>query len=241
MRMFRYSTARLVYYKKQTIVYCLFSIIAAFLLMLACNLYHLQAAIYSQVQERLSFLGITAIDTNFPSLIAVRQFYLKAIILFLSIFAVLFIFSFQRALRQDRQELVNWRLVGLPKRKIFLLIAWQLFVPLLICCTLLLIWTILFQRSYQEILQQVNFLCLRFFDMPDIHSLATTSKLAIPMDQQTFFKIEFVNDLFLTDTLKGFFQTFLMLTGSSITLSILQFSIFYHQLKKGRTNFHETI
>lgn len=90
-------------------------------------------------------------------------------------------------------------------------------------------------------IQQINFLCLKFFDMPDIHSLATTSKLAIPMDQQTFFKIEFVNDLFLIDTLKGFYQTVLMLAGTSMSLSILQFSIFYHRLKKGRMIFFDTI
>ena len=241
MRMIRYSTARLVYYKKQTIFYCLFSSIAAFLLMLACNLYHVQTTIYSQVQERLNFLDITAVKANLPSIVTIRQFYLKVIVILLTIFSVMFIFFFQRSLRQDSQELINWRLAGLSKGKIFLFIAWQLMLPLLICCTVLLLWIVLFQRSYQEMIQQINFLCLKFFDMPDIHSLATTSKLAIPMDQQTFFKIEFVNDLFLIDTLKGFYQTVLMLAGTSMTLSILQFSIFYHRVKKGRMIFFDTI
>ncbi|MBX9040568.1 hypothetical protein [Enterococcus durans] len=241
MRMIRYSTARLVYYKKQTIFYCLFSSIAAFLLMLACNLYHVQTTIYSQVQERLNFLDITAVKANLPSIVTIRQFYLKVIVILLTIFSVMFIFFFQRSLRQDSQELINWRLAGLSKGKIFLFIAWQLMLPLLICCTVLFLWIVLFQRSYQEMIQQINFLCLKFFDMQDIHSLATTSKLAIPMDQQTFFKIEFVNDLFLIDTLKGFYQTVLMLAGTSMTLSILQFSIFYHRLKKGRMIFFDTI
>lgn len=241
MRMIRYSTARLLYYKKQTIFYCLFSSIAAFLLMLACNLYHVQTTIYSQVQERLDFLDITAVKANLPSMITIRQMYLKAIIILLAIFSLIFIFFFQRSLRQNSQELVNWRLSGLSKEKIFLFIAWHLIFPLLICCTLLFLWIVLFQRSYQEMLQQINFLCLKFFDMPDIHTLATTSKLAIPMNQQTFFRIVFVNDLFLIDTLKGFYQTILMLTGTSMTLSILQFSLFYHRLKKGRMIFYDTI
>ena len=176
MRMIRYSTARLVYYKKQTIFYCLFSSIAAFLLMLACNLYHVQTTIYSQVQERLNFLDITAVKANLPSIVTIRQFYLKVIVILLTIFSVMFIFFFQRSLRQDSQELINWRLAGLSKGKIFLFIAWQLMLPLLICCTVLLLWIVLFQRSYQEMIQQINFLCLKFFDMPDIHSLATTSK-----------------------------------------------------------------
>lgn len=94
MRMIRYSTARLVYYKKQTIFYCLFSSIAAFLLMLACNLYHVQTTIYSQVQERLNFLDITAVKANLPSIVTIRQFYLKVIVILLTIFSVMFIFSF---------------------------------------------------------------------------------------------------------------------------------------------------
>ncbi len=119
MRMIRYSTARLVYYKKQTIFYCLFSSIAAFLLMLACNLYHVQTTIYSQVQERLNFLDITAVKANLPSIVTIRQFYLKVIVILLTIFSVMFIFFFQRSLRQDSQELINWRLAGLSKGKIF--------------------------------------------------------------------------------------------------------------------------
>ena len=39
MKMIRYATARLIYYKKQTILYCLFSSFSAFLLIACLTLY----------------------------------------------------------------------------------------------------------------------------------------------------------------------------------------------------------
>ncbi|MBF8808226.1 MAG: hypothetical protein IC227_07815 [Enterococcus lacertideformus] len=234
MRMLRYSIARLLYYKKQTIFYSLFSSIMAFLLMLGYNLYRLQSTLHVQVEARLNFLETSTIKEHFPPFLSIKQFYVNVILLLLGLFSITFIFFFQRSLHQDRRELINWRLAGLSKEKIFLLIAWQVILPLLICCTILFIWIILFQNFYQDLLQHVNFWCLKLFELPDTHLLTTTtSQLSIPMDQQTFFKIDFINEAFFPDIIKTFLQTIGILVLISIILSILQFSFFYQRLKKG--------
>ncbi|MEY8446453.1 hypothetical protein [Enterococcus ratti] len=240
MRMLRYSIARLFYYKKQTIFYCLFSSIIAFLLMFACNLYHLQAILYTQVEARLRFLDTAAFAGWFPSFLSVKQFYIHLILFLLFLFAGVFIFFFQQTLKQDRFELINWRLAGLSKERIFLFIACQVILPLLICCVFLFIWTVLFQNFYQNVLQTANFWSLKLFELPDTHViLSTTNRLSIPMDQQTFFKINFVNELFFTDTIKSFFQTVGILTIISLILSAFQFLIFYQRLKKGKVVSYE--
>lgn len=85
-----------------------------------------------------------------------------------------------------------------------------------------------------------NFWSLKLFELPDTHViLSTTNRLSIPMDQQTFFKINFVNELFFTDTIKSFFQTVGILTIISLILSAFQFLIFYQRLKKGKVVSYE--
>ncbi|EOX2711178.1 hypothetical protein ACPE2W_001736 [Enterococcus hirae] len=240
MRILRYSVARMRYYKKQTLFSCLFTSVTAFLLMLVCNLYHLQSTLYAQIEDRLSFLDTTSLKVHFPSFLSVKQFYVELILLLLFLFVGAFIFFFQRTLKQDQRELINWRLAGLSKTRIFLLIIWQMILLLLICCTLLFIGIVLFQNIYQALLQHLNFWSLRLFELPDTHSLiSTTRPLAIPMDQQTFFKIDFVNDAFFFDTFKSFLQTVGLLISISLCISLLQFTIFYQRLKKGKVIFHE--
>ena len=171
MRILRYSVARMRYYKKQTLFSCLFTSVTAFLLMLVCNLYHLQSTLYAQIEDRLSFLDTTSLKVHFPSFLSVKQFYVELILLLLFLFVGAFIFFFQRTLKQDQRELINWRLAGLSKTRIFLLIIWQMILPLLICCTLLFIGIVLFQNIYQALLQHLNFWSLRLFELPDTHSL----------------------------------------------------------------------
>lgn len=66
MKIIRYATARLIYYKKQTILYCLFSSFSAFLLIACLTLYHSQSALANQVQDRLSFIGASASTELLP-------------------------------------------------------------------------------------------------------------------------------------------------------------------------------
>lgn len=242
MKMFRYSIARLIFYKKQTIFYCLFLSTIAFLLMFVCNLYYLQATLYTQVEERLSFLSIATIKEHFSSFLSVKQFYVTLLLFLLFIFVVTFLFFFQRTLNQERREVIDWRLAGLSNGKIFLLIVWQLILPLVICCVFLLIWTVLFQNLYQNMLQSANLWSLKLFELPDTYALfSTSSQLFIPMDQQTFFKINFVDDTFFINTIKGFFQTVSILATLSLLLSVFQFSIFYRRLKKRKVIFYEHV
>ncbi len=88
MKMIRYATARLIYYKKQTILYCLFSSFSAFLLIACLTLYHLQSALANQVQDRLSFIGASASTELLPALELASRFYLKGI------FSLFFLFAF---------------------------------------------------------------------------------------------------------------------------------------------------
>lgn len=122
MKMIRYATARLIYYKKQTILYCLFSSFSAFLLIACLTLYHLQSALANQVQDRLSFIGASASTALLPALELASRFYLKGIFSLFFLFAFFFIFFFYYSLRQNQQELMNWRLTGLSKAKLFLFI-----------------------------------------------------------------------------------------------------------------------
>lgn len=158
MKMIRYATARLIYYKKQTILYCLFSSFSAFLLIACLTLYHLQSALANQVQDRLSFIGASASTALLPALELASRFYLKGIFSLFFLFAFFFIFFFYYSLRQNQQELMNWRLTGLSKAKLFLFIFWQLFFPLFLCCILVLLWIVSFQSVYETLLQRINFL-----------------------------------------------------------------------------------
>lgn len=115
MKMIRYATARLIYYKKQTILYCLFSSFSAFLLIACLTLYHLQSALANQVQDRLSFIGASASTALLPALELASRFYLKGIFSLFFLFAFFFIFFFYYSLGQNQQELMNWRLTGLSK------------------------------------------------------------------------------------------------------------------------------
>ena len=93
MKMIRYATARLIYYKKQTILYCLFSSFSAFLLIACLTLYHLQSALANQVQDRLSFIGASASTALLPALELASRFYLKGIFsLFFSVCLLFYLF-----------------------------------------------------------------------------------------------------------------------------------------------------
>ena len=225
MKIIRYATARLIYYKKQTILYCLFSSFSAFLLIACLTLYHLQSALANQVQDRLSFIGASASTELLPALELASRFYIKGIFSLFFLFAFLFIFFFYYSVRQNKQELINWRLTGLSKTKLFLFIFWQLFFPLFLCCILVLLWIVSFQSVYEALLQRINFLVLKTTELPDIRDILTSvSGLTIPMDQQTFFTIDFQNDLFFTDILKGFAQTLIGLSGCCLILSLFPFT-----------------
>ena len=152
-----------------------------------------------------------------------------------------FIFFFYYSLRQNQQELMNWRLTGLSKAKLFLFIFWQLFFPLFLCCILVLLWIVSFQSVYETLLQRINFLVLKTAELPDIRDILTSvSGLTIPMDQQTFFTIDFQNDLFFTDILRGFAQTLVGLSGCCLILSLLPFTFFIHHLQSRRSKRNET-
>ena len=195
MKMIRYATARLIYYKKQTILYCLFSSFSAFLLIACLTLYHLQSALANQVQDRLSFIGASASTELLPA----------------------------------------------SKAKLFLFIFWQLFFPLFLCCILVLLWIVSFQSIYETLLQRINFLVLKTAELPDIRDILTSvSGLTIPMDQQTFFTIDFQNDLFFTDILRGFAQTLVGLSGCCLILSLFPFTFFIHHLQSRRPKRNET-
>ncbi|HGF7647901.1 TPA: hypothetical protein QFP54_002072, partial [Enterococcus faecium] len=157
------------------------------------------------------------------------------------LFAFLFIFFFYYSVRQNKQELINWRLTGLSKTKLFLFIFWQLFFPLFLCCILVLLWIVSFQSVYEALLQRINFLVLKTTELPDIRDILTSvSGLTIPMDQQTFFTIDFQNDLFFTDILKGFAQTLIGLSGCCLILSLFPFTFFIHHLQSRRPGRNET-
>lgn len=173
--------------QKQTILYCLFSSFSAFLLIACLTLYHLQSALANQVQDRLSFIGASASTELLPALELASRFYIKGIFSLFFLFAFLFIFFFYYSVRQNKQELINWRLTGLSKTKLFLFIFWQLFFPLFLCCILVLLWIVSFQSVYEVLLQRINFLVLKTTELPDIRDILTSvSGLTIPMDQQTF-------------------------------------------------------
>lgn len=223
MKIIRYATARLIYYKKQTILYCLFSSFSAFLLIACLTLYHLQSALANQVQDRLSFIGASASTELLPALELASRFYIKGIFSLFFLFAFLFIFFFYYSVRQNKQELINWHLTGLSKTKLFLFIFWQLFFPLFLCCILVLLWIVSFQSVYEALLQRINFLVLKTTELPDIRDILTSvSGLTIPMDQQTFFTIDFQNDLFFTDILKDLPK---LLLGSVDAVSFLVYSL----------------
>ena len=92
-----------------------------FLLIACLTLYHLQSALANQVQDRLSFIGASASTALLPALELASRFYLKGIFSLFFLFAFFFIFFFYYSLRQNQQELMNWRLTGLSKAKLFLL------------------------------------------------------------------------------------------------------------------------
>ncbi len=241
MKIIRYATARLIYYKRQTILYCLFSSFSAFLLIACLTLYHSQSALANQVQDRLSFIGASASTELLPALELASRFYIKGIFSLFFLFAFLFIFFFYYSVRQNKQELINWRLTGLSKTKLFLFIFWQLFFPLFLCCILVLLWIVSFQSVYEALLQRINFLVLKTTELPDIRDILTSvSGLTIPMDQQTFFTIDFQNDLFFTDILKGFAQTLIGLSGCCLILSLFPFTFFIHHLQSRRPGRNET-
>ncbi|WP_165004625.1 MULTISPECIES: hypothetical protein [unclassified Enterococcus] len=235
MKVIRYATMRLFYYKKQTTIYCLFSGFSAFLLMLGFNLYNLQSAIYKQIQERLAFFGSSVTKESFPSLETVSRLYLTLIGSLLLLFGLFFLLFSWHALRQNRQELLNWRLNGFSRSKLYLFVFWQLLLPLLLCCSALLLWSIVFQRFYENLLQTINLSLLNFFELPDVHSMVTSVKgLSIPMDQETLFKIDFLNDFLLKDTLKSFIQTFASLGSLALVISLVQFILCHRRLRNRR-------
>ena len=159
-----------------------------FLLIACLTLYHSQSALANQVQDRLSFIGASASTELLPALELASRFYIKGIFSLFFLFAFLFIFFFYYSVRQNKQELINWRLTGLSKTKLFLFIFWQLFFPLFLCCILVLLWIVSFQSVYEALLQRINFLVLKTTELPDIRDILTSvSGLTIPMDQQTFY------------------------------------------------------
>lgn len=168
MKIIRYATARLIYYKKQTILYCLFSSFSAFLLIACLTLYHLQSALANQVQDRLSFIGASASTELLPALELASRFYIKGIFSLFFLFAFLFIFFFYYSVRQNKQELINWHLTGLSKTKLFLFIFWQLFFPLFLCCILVLLWIVSFQSVYEALLQMIFFSQIYLRDLPKL-------------------------------------------------------------------------
>ncbi|HIE6598091.1 hypothetical protein ACVRHB_10440, partial [Enterococcus faecium] len=106
---------------------------------------------------------------------------------------------------------------------------------------LVLLWIVSFQSVYEALLQRINFLVLKTTELPDIRDILTSvSGLTIPMDQQTFFTIDFQNDLFFTDILKGFAQTLIGLSGCCLILSLFPFTFFIHHLQSRRPGRNET-
>ena len=153
MKMIRYATARLIYYKKQTILYCLFSSFFCFLLIACLTLYHLQSALANQVQDRLSFIGASASTALLPALELASRFYLKGIFSLFFLFAFFYLF-FYYSLRQNQQELMNWRLTGLSKSQTVPFIFGSCSCPLsFFCCILVLLCIVSFQSVYETLLQ----------------------------------------------------------------------------------------
>ena len=94
MNMIRYSTARLLYYKKQTFLYTLFSSFSAFLLLISFNLYNLQTTLHKQIQDRVLIFDASDVKENLPSSETLQQAYLVVISCILALFALCFFFFF---------------------------------------------------------------------------------------------------------------------------------------------------
>lgn len=94
MNMIRYSTARLLYYKKQTFLYTLFSSFSALLLLISFNLYNLQTTLHKQIQDRVLMFDASDVKENLPSSETLQQAYLIVISCILALFALCFFFSF---------------------------------------------------------------------------------------------------------------------------------------------------
>lgn len=240
MKIIRYAIARLAYYKKQTIVYTLFSSFFAFLLLISFNLYNLQTTLHKQIQNRLTIFSSTNQEEKIPQLDSVSHFYSSVILVLVLCFALCFFFFFIHILKQNRQELMNWRLTGFSQKKLFFFVYTQMFVPIAAACLGLLLWSISFQHLYETLLQSINLTVLDIFKFPDFSVPSSVSGLTIPINQETFFQIDFTSEFLLVDTFKGIVQTLLTLTFVSLFISVLSFIYFSRRLQKGRFIQHET-
>lgn len=240
MKIIRYATARLAYYKKQTIVYTLFSSFFALLLLIAFNLYNLQATLHKQIQNRLAIFSSTSQEEKVPQLDSVSHFYSSVILVLVLCFAICFFFFFIHILKQNRQELMNWRLTVFSQRKLFFFVYTQMFVPIAVACLGLLLWSISFQHLYETMLQKINLTVLNIFKFPDFSIPASVSGLTIPINQEAIFQIDFTSEFLLVDTFKGILQTLFTLTFASLFISILSFIYFSRRLQKGRFIHHGT-
>ncbi|MGM9902645.1 MAG: hypothetical protein ACI32O_01780 [Enterococcus sp.] len=240
MKMLQYSTARLFYYKKQTLLYCLFSGFSALLLLISFNLYHLQTTLYQQLNERIQLFDASEIKENLPSANVVQDFYVFMIVGLLGVFGLFYFIFFLHSLRKNRFELINWRLAGLTKTKIFLFLFWQQILPIVLSCATLFLVVFSFQTIYQELLQKINLMILELFELTNLSSaLSSHSGFSIFVDQQTFFKIDFISDTFITDTVKSIGQTLMSLILISTVLSIGLFLIFNQISKRKKGLFDE--
>lgn len=130
-------------------------------------------------------------------------------------------------------EIINWRLAGLSKPKMFFFIFWQSLIPLLMSCLAVLLLVFAFQNGYQTLLQKINLTLLNFFELPNLPTVFSSGNgLSISIDQNTFFMIDFFSDNFLTDTLKGIGQTIICLVSISTLLSTCLFMISNRLLKR---------
>lgn len=233
MNMIRYSTARLLYYKKQTFLYTLFSSFSAFLLLISFNLYNLQTTLHKQIQDRVLIFDAYDVKENLPSSETLQQAYLVVISCILALFALCFFFFFLLSLYRHRMEIINWRLAGLSKPKMFFFVFWQSLIPLVLSCLGVLLIVFAFQNGYQALLQKINLALLDFFELPNLPSVFSSGNgLSISIDQNSFFMIDFFSDNFLVDTLKGIGQTIICLVSISTLLSTCLFMISNRLLKR---------
>ncbi|MFV0559470.1 MAG: hypothetical protein ACK5NA_01990 [Enterococcus sp.] len=234
MRTVQYAISSLHYYKKETLFLISLSSITLFFLTTAFSLKNVQSSFFTQLENRLDSSQTMSTVNSTKALEQLDHVYTQVIFFCLAVFTMILLLFFYYRFKKTKEEVLNWRILGLTFPKLFLLMTYQMLLPVFISAAGLFSLLLLFQQRYEQVLQAINYRCVTQLHIDqNLVQSSTATNLVIPFSHRNLFTIEFSNDLFINDNLLGFAQAVLCM-GSCVLLIVIFHSAWQFMTMKVR-------